>query len=45
VNETGKVRLGDSNVVVRCLEIRDDAVVIKVAHESETRTLPLNAPR
>ncbi len=40
-NEQGKVRLGDSNVVVRCLEIRNDSVVIQVAGEAEPRTLAL----
>ena len=44
-NEQGKVRLGDSNVVVRCLQILDAAAVIQVAGESEPRTLKLNAPR
>jgi hypothetical protein len=42
-NEQGKVRLGDSNVVVRCLQIRNDSVVIQVAGESEPQTLKLNA--
>jgi hypothetical protein len=45
VNEEAKVRLGDSNVVVRCLQIFDDAVVVKVAHENENRTLRLNSSR
>jgi hypothetical protein len=40
-NEQGKVRLGESNVVVRCLEIRDDAVLIQVVGEIERRTLKL----
>jgi hypothetical protein len=44
-NEQGKVRLGDSNVVVHCLQILDDAAVIKVAGENQTRTLKLSAPR
>jgi hypothetical protein len=41
-NEQGKVRLGESNVIVRCLEIRNDSVVIQVAGESEPQTLKLN---
>jgi hypothetical protein len=41
-NEQGKVRLGESNVVVRCLEIRNDSVVIQVAGESDAQTLTLN---
>lgn len=44
-NEQGKVRLGESNVVVRCLEIRNDTAVIQVAGESEPRTLTLNPVR
>jgi hypothetical protein len=45
LNEQGKVRLGDSNVVVRCLQILDDTVVVQVAGEAETRTLRLNTSR
>ena len=45
LNEQGKVRLGESNVVVRCLQILDNAVTIQVAGESERRTLTLNALR
>ena len=41
-NEQGKVRLGDSNVVVRCVEILKDAVVIQVAGETGPRTLKLS---
>lgn len=44
-NEESKVRLGDSNVAVRCLQILDDAVVIQVAGESQSRTLKLNRVR
>ena len=40
-HEQGKVRLGESNVVVRCLEIRDDAVVVQVAGRAEPLTLKL----
>ena len=40
-NEQGKVRLGESNVVVRCLEIRDDAVVVQIAGVPEPQTLKL----
>ena len=40
-NEEGKVRLGQSNVVIRCLAIREDSVVIQVAGASEPQTLRL----
>ena len=40
-NEQSKVRLGDSNVVVRCLQILDDGVIIQVAGETAPRTLKL----
>jgi hypothetical protein len=42
-NEQGKVRLFDSNVVLRCLEIRKDSVVVQVSGESQPRTLKLGA--
>jgi hypothetical protein len=42
LNEQGKVRLGDSNVVVQCVAIGDDAVTIQVVGESATRTLTLS---
>jgi hypothetical protein len=45
LNEQGKVRLGMSNVVIRCLQILDDSVTIQVTGESETRTLKLNSTR
>ena len=45
LNEQGKLRLGESNVVVHCLQIQDNAVVIQVAGENGTRTLSLNAAR
>jgi len=45
VNEQSKVRLGESNVVVRCLQILDDGVVIQVAGESEARVLKLSPAR
>jgi hypothetical protein len=41
LNEQGKVRLGTSNVVITCKEIRNDAVVVHVAGESAPRTLAL----
>jgi hypothetical protein len=41
LNEQGKVRLGTSNVVITCKEIRDDAVVIHVTGESAPRILAL----
>ncbi len=42
-NESGKVRLGTSNVVIRCVEIRADAVLIEVA--GEKKLLRLEAAR
>ncbi len=42
VNEQGKVRLGESNVVIRCLEIRHDAAVVQVTGEAAPRTLTLD---
>lgn len=44
LNEQGKVQLGDSNVVVQCVAIGDNAVTIQVAGESATRTLALSTP-
>ncbi|MSU57880.1 MAG: protein DA1 [Pedosphaera sp.] len=41
LNEESKVRLGQSNVVVRCVAIRQDAVVIRVGGSSEPQTLTL----
>jgi len=41
LNEQAKVRLGESNVVLRCVEIRENAVVVQVAGEETTRTLVL----
>lgn len=42
VNEQGKVRLGESNVVIRCLEIRKDSAVVQVTGETTPRTLLLD---
>lgn len=39
LNEQGRVRLGDSNVLLRCVEIRTNAVVVQVQGESAARTL------
>jgi len=41
VNEEAKVRLGLSNVVVRCLAIRRDAVVVQVGGAPTPQTLTL----
>jgi hypothetical protein len=41
-NEQGKVRLFDSNLVVRCLEIRNDSVLVQVAGENGPRLLKLD---
>jgi hypothetical protein len=43
LNERGKVRMGDSNVLVHCLAIHDNTVTIQVAGESTNRTLALSA--
>lgn len=42
LHEQGKVRLGESNVVLTCQEIHDDAVVVQVAGERGARTLKLD---
>ena len=39
LNEQGRVRLGDSNVLLRCVEIRTNAAVVQVQGESAARTL------
>ena len=39
LNEQGRVRLGNSNVVLRCLEIGSDAVLVQVSGENEPRRL------
>ena len=41
LNEESKVRLGSSNVTVRCVAIQPDSVVIHVAGSSEQQTLRL----
>ncbi len=45
LHEKGKVRLGESNLVLTCQEIRDDAVVVQVAGESAARTLKIDTTR
>lgn len=40
-NEQAKVRLGSSNVTVRCLEVSDRAAVIQLVDSGERRTLRL----
>jgi hypothetical protein len=39
--ESGKVRVGTSNVLVRCLEIRSDSVRIQVGDSGESQVLSL----
>lgn len=39
VNETGKLRLGNTNVTIRCLAIREDAVRIQIVGSEEEREL------
>ena len=46
VNEEGKVRVGKTNVTIRCLAIRQDAVRIRIVGTGEERELRLKtAPR
>ena len=40
-NELGKVRLGSSNVTIRCLEVTDEAAVIQLVPTGEKRKLVL----
>lgn len=40
-NESGKVRVGKTNVVIHCLEIRDGSVIIKVDGSQEEQELSL----
>jgi hypothetical protein len=40
-NELGKVRLGSSNVTIRCLEVTDQAAVIQLVSTGERRRLVL----
>jgi hypothetical protein len=39
LNETGKVRLGNTNVVVRCLAIRKEAVRVQIAGSGQEQEL------
>jgi hypothetical protein len=41
-NELGKVRLGSSNVTIRCLEVTDQAAVIQLVSTGEKRRLVLD---
>jgi len=43
-NETGKVRLGSTNVLVHCLAIRKEAVRIQIAGSTQEQELVLKAP-
>jgi hypothetical protein len=40
-SETAKVRVGTSNVIVRCLEIKTNSVLIQVKGSEEKQELPL----
>ena len=40
-NESGKVRVGKTNVVIHCLEIRDGSVMIEVDGSHEKQELSL----
>jgi hypothetical protein len=44
LNETAKVRVGTSNVVVKCLEIRDASVILHVAGTTNRTELSLTQP-
>ena len=44
VNEQGKVRVGKTNVTLRCLSIRPDAVRIQIVGSGEQRELRLRTP-
>jgi hypothetical protein len=41
--EKGRVRVGQTNLLIRCLEIRDDSVVIQVDGSAEKKQLFLSA--
>ncbi|HXD01644.1 MAG TPA: LIM domain-containing protein [Verrucomicrobiae bacterium] len=41
--EKGRVRVGQTNVLIRCLEIRDDSVIIQVDGSTEKKQLFLSA--
>ena len=42
-NESGKVRVGKTNVVVRCLEVRENSAVIVVEGSQERQESTLKA--
>jgi hypothetical protein len=44
-NEEGKVRVGQSNVIVRCVEIRDKSVVLQIKGQNGTLELALAPSR
>jgi hypothetical protein len=37
--EKGRVRIGDTNILIRCLEIRDDSVIIQIEGSNEKKQL------
>ncbi|HEY2081442.1 MAG TPA: hypothetical protein VGI88_01565, partial [Verrucomicrobiae bacterium] len=41
VGESEKIRVGKTNILVRCLEIRDDSVRIQIVTSGEERVLSL----
>jgi hypothetical protein len=45
VGESAKVRVGKTNVLVRCLEIRDDSARIQIVESKEERNLSLERPK
>jgi sRNA-binding protein len=45
VGESAKVRVGKTNVLVRCLEIRDNSARIQILDSREERVLLFNKPK
>jgi len=45
VGESGKVRVGKTNVFVRCLEIRGDSARVQIVGSGEERVLSLQKPK
>jgi hypothetical protein len=41
-NQEGKVRLGQSNVLIRCVAIREDSVVVQIVGSNSPREIILS---
>jgi len=39
VGETGKIRLAETNLVIRCKEIRNDSVLVEIVGLNKTQEL------